>query len=77
MKQYYMNIKKNCHNVELCNANVKSSLACLDTSKYAGLDSKFLKDGAEVLAIPLCNLASLSIKQPLFPDQCKVAKLKP
>ena len=36
-----------------------------------------MKDGAEVLALPLCNLVNLSIKQSLFPDQCKIAKLKP
>ena len=32
---------------------------------------------SQVLALPLCNLVNLSIKQSLFPDQCKMAKLKP
>ena len=41
------------------------------------ISSKVLKDGAEVLALPLCNLINLPIKQSLFPDQCKIAKLKP
>ena len=41
-----------------------------------GISSKFLKDCAEVIAVPLCNLVNLSIKQSLFPDQCKIAKLK-
>ena len=36
-----------------------------------------MKDGAEVLALPLCNLVNLSTKQSLFLDQCKIAKLKP
>ena len=82
-KQYYMNIEKSCHNFELCNATletIKKILVCLDSSKAPGLDrisSKFLKDGAEVLALPLCNLVNLSIKHSLFPDQCKIAKLKP
>ena len=82
-KQYYMNIEKNCHNYELCNATLrtmKKIFACLDTSKASGLDgqsSKFLKDGAEVLALPLCNLENLPIKQSLFSEQCKIAKLKP
>ena len=52
----------------------------MDSSKAPGLDeisSKFLKDGAEVLALPLCNVVNLFMKQYLFPDQCKVAKLKP
>ena len=73
-KQYYMIIEKSCHNFELCNATletIKKILACLDSSKAPGLDeisSKFLKDGAEVLALPLCNLVNLSIKQSLFPN---------
>ena len=81
-KQYYINIVKSCHNFELCNAileTIRKILACLDSSKAPGLDgisSKFLKDGAEVLAIPLCNLVNLSMKQSLFPGQCKIAKPK-
>ena len=78
-----MNLEKNCHNFELCNAtldSIKKILACLKSSKALGLDgisSKSLKDDAEVLALPLCNLVNLSIKQSLFPDQCKInAKLK-
>ena len=58
----------------------KKILACLDISKAPGLDgisSEFLKDGAEVLALLLCNLVNLSIKQPLYPDQWEIAKLKP
>ena len=38
---------------------------------------KLLKDGAEVLALPLCSILNLSIKESLFLDQCNVAKLKP
>ena len=80
-KQYYMNIEKSCHNFELCSATletIKKILACLDSSKAPGLDKislKFLKDGTEVLALPLCNLVNLSIKQSLFHDQYKIAKL--
>ena len=33
--------------------------------------SKFLKDGAEVLLSHLRNLVHLSIKQSLYPDECK------
>ena len=81
--QHYMNIEKSCHNFELCYAaleTIKNILACLDTSKAFGLEglsSKFLKNGAEVLALPLRNLVNLSIKQSLFPDQCKIVKLQP
>ena len=77
-----MNIEKSCHNSERCNATlntIKRILACLDASKAAGLDrisSKFLKDAAEVLVLPLCGLVNLFIKRPLFSDPCKIAKLK-
>ena len=83
MKQFYMNIQKSCHNFELNNATletIKEVLACLDSSKAPGLDgisSKFSKDGADVLALPLCGLVKQSIKQYLFPDHCNIAKLKP
>ena len=82
-KQYYMNVQKSCHNFELCNATletIKRILACLDSSKAPGLDgisSKFLKNGPDVLAVPLFNLVNLSIKQSLFHDQCKISKLSP
>ena len=42
-----------------------------------GLDNlggRFLKDGATELSLPV---AKLSIKRSVFPDQCKIAKLKP
>ena len=82
MKQYYMNIEKSCHNFKLCNATaktIKRILSCLNASKATGLErisSKFLKDGAQILPLPLCNLVNFLIKQSLFLDQCKIAKLK-
>ena len=81
-KQYYMNIEESCHNFELCNAmldTIKYISACLDASTAPGLDgisAKLLKDGIAVLALSLSNVI-LSIKQSLFSDQCKIAKLKP
>ena len=78
-----MNIEKSCYNFELCKATletIKKILACLKSSRASGLDgifSKFLKDGAKILASSLCSLANFSIKQSLFLDQRKVAKLKP
>ena len=83
MKQYYMTIEKSCLNFELCNAtmeSIKKILTSLDTSKGPGLDgisSKLLKDGPEILALPQCNLVNLSVKESLFPGQCKIANLKP
>ena len=82
-KQYYMNIEKNCHNFELCNAtldSIRNILACWETSKSPGLDgisSKFLKGFGEVLTLTLaCDLVNLSVKQYLFPDQYKIPKQK-
>ena len=60
--------------------DVKKILLSLDTSKTAGIDqipATFLRDGAEVLALPLENIMNLSIKLSTFPEECKIAKLKP
>ena len=45
----------------------------------AGIDNltgKFLKDGADVLAIPVSRLRNLSIKLNSFPRSCKIAMAK-
>ena len=52
----------------------------LNPSKSAGIDNltgKFLKEGAPVLASPITDLINLSISLSSFPDDCKIAKLKP
>jgi len=52
----------------------------LDITKAAGIDnikSIFLKDGASILGKPIAKLCNLSIKLSIFPDKCKIAKLKP
>ena len=41
------------------------------------IPAKFLRDGAEVLTPPLGNITDLSIKLLTFPEDCKIAKLKP
>ena len=40
------------------------------------IQAKFLRDGAEVLALPLSDIINLSLKLPTFPEECKIAKLK-
>ena len=60
--------------------DVKKILLSLDTSKAAAMEQippKFLKDGAEVLALPLGNITNLSIKLSTIPEECKIAKLNP
>ena len=52
----------------------------IDISKAAALDNvpgRFLKDGAVILAKPVTEICNLSIKSKIFPDPCKLAKLKP
>ena len=52
----------------------------IDISKAAGVDNlpgRFLKDGAVILAKPVTKICNLSIKTNIFPDPCKLAKLKP
>ena len=41
------------------------------------IPAKFLRDGAEVLALPLGNIINLLIKLSTFPEECKIAKLNP
>ena len=52
----------------------------INPSKSAGLENltdKFLRDGASVLAAPISDLCNLSISLSVFPDDCKIANLKP
>ena len=83
-KNYYAKTSCNVSNdFEFSNVaeeDVKKILLSLDISKAAGMDqipAKFLRDGAEVLAIPLRNRINLSIKLSTFPEECKITKLKP
>ena len=51
----------------------------IESSKAAGVDklpNRFLKDGTNILAKPISTLCNLSISQGVFPNACKVAKLK-
>ena len=41
------------------------------------IPAKCLRDGAEVLALSLRNIINLLIKLSIFPEECKIAKLKP
>ena len=49
-------------------------------SKASGIDKlpgRFLKDGAKILSKPISEICNLSISHGIFPNACKVAKLKP
>ena len=80
---FYKKLKPNTEKFELLyiTENItKKLLCCLDVSKAPGIDeipSRFLKDGAEILAKPISDIINLSIKLSTFPDKCKIAKLIP
>ena len=82
-RNYYTKTSCNIFNdFEFSNSSeedFKKILLSLHTSKAAGMDqipAKFLRDGAEVLALPLKNIIDLSIKLSALPEECKTGKLK-
>ena len=51
----------------------------IESSKAAGVDTlwgKFLKDAADILAKPISAHCNLLISRGVFPNTCKVTKLK-
>ena len=55
-------------------------LKSIDISKAACIDDlrgRFLKDGAVTSAKQVININNCSIKLGIFPNPCKLAKLKP
>ena len=83
-KNYYAKTSCNVSNdFEFSNVSeqdIKKILLSLDASKAAGMGqivAKFLRDGAEVLALPLRNIINLPTKISTFPGECKIAKLEP
>ena len=83
VKKYYknMNLEGKSFSFRPTNhADILKLLEEVKTSKSAGIDNlagKFLKEGASVLASPITDLCNLSISLSSFPDDCKIAKLKP
>ena len=83
VKKYYENLNlvgKSFSFEPVAHTSVLKLLQQLNPHKSAGIDNltgKFLKEGAPVLASPITNLINLSITLSSFPDDCKIAKLKP
>ena len=75
------NIKENSfHFSEVTEDSIFKQLISINSNKAAGMDNisgKFLKEGAKFLALPLSQICNLSIKLSVFPNECKLAKLKP
>ena len=60
--------------------NVLNLMEKINPNKSVGIDNlggRFLRDGAKVLAKSVTQLFNLSIEKSMFPDACKIAKLKP
>ena len=83
VKGYYKdkNLEKANFTFKPTNTNiVLKLLEDINPTKAAGIDNlagKFLRDGAPILATPITELCNLSIAMSTFPENCKVAKLKP
>ena len=83
VKKYYEKLNlagKNFSFEPVAHASVLTLLQQLNPSKSAGIDNltgKFLKEGAPVLASPITDLFNRSISLSSFPDDCKIAELKP
>ena len=80
---FYKKVSPNLEKFELvfiAEGTIKKLLSCLDVLKAPGMDEispRFLRDGAEVLAKPICDIINLSIKLSTFTDKYKIAKLTP
>ena len=76
-----MNLEGKSYSLKVVShASTLKLLQQINPSKSAGIDNltgKFLKEGAPVLASPITDLVNLSISLSSFPDNCKIAKLKP
>ena len=83
VKEYYkpLNIEGKCFTIKPTTyAIVLKLLEKLNPNKSVGIDNlggRFLRDGAKVLAKSITELFNLSIEKSTFPDECKIAKLKP
>ena len=82
ISSYYkkLNIKTNFNFTTTTEQTVLKILKDLKTSKAPGIDNikgMFLRDGANILAVPIAQLCNLSMSTKSFPSNCKIAKLKP
>ena len=83
VKKYYQNINLNGKSFSFrptMQASVLKLLEEVYPSKSAGIDNlagKFLKEGVPGLASHVTDLCNLLVSLSSFPDDCKIAKLKP
>ena len=79
---YYKYVQNEREDFVLCNIDataVDKILKNLDVAKASGIDqifSKFIIDGAPIIAIHLANIINVSIKLDTCPSKRKIAKIK-
>ena len=82
VEDYYMfnlNAKK-LHFITIQSRYISHLLKNCDINKGARIDDlsgRILKDGADILAVPITQICNLPIKFSHFPKDCKIAKIKP
>ena len=83
VREFYKrrNLEENSfHFTKVSEKTISNFLKELKTNKGTGIIfwnySNFLKNGSKVLATPIAQICSLSIKLSAVPDECKIAKLK-
>ena len=79
---YYnsLGLSRNSFKFSQISDDVRKYLINLSPNKASGIDNvsgKFLKDGADVLALPISQPCNFSISLSTFPQHGKIAKLKP
>ena len=82
ISSYYknLNINSNFEFTPITEQTILKILRDLNTAKAPGIDNLpglFLRDGANLLALPIAQLCNLSLSTSSFPSGCKNAKLKP
>ena len=83
LKNFYQDLNLKADSFEfskVSEADVLTLLNDVDLTKASGIDNiggHFIKDGAKVLARPICQLCNLSISLSTFPSSCKIAKVIP
>ena len=83
IKDFYKHLNIENNNFSLKKTTYKNVLNLMEKinpNKSVGIDNmggRFLRDGAKILAKSNTELFNLSIETSIFPDECKIAKLKP
>ena len=80
-KSYYRHIEPGSFELhEVSEDFIFDEINNLNIAKSTGLDglpARFLKDAAEIIKTPITTIINLSIRSQVFPDEMKVAKVKP